>query len=73
MFGLSRIMNYLVPDIIHKYVNKNQESCAVFQEFVVPTIDPAVDGYDLRGLTCRYCTTHTCSAAHASRAGDVPQ
>ena len=50
------ILGYRLPDLIHKYVNKQKQACPLFSEFVVPVIDPAVDGYDLRGLKCRYAT-----------------
>ena len=51
---LASILNHRLPTLIHKYTMKEQEACPLFAEFVVPVIDPAVDGYDLRGLTCRY-------------------
>jgi hypothetical protein len=42
------------PDLVRVFNNGNRGTCAVFDEFVLPTLNPAVDGYDLRGLACRF-------------------
>ena len=52
--GLCSILSHLLPGIVHRYVNKVKDACPVYNEFVVPVINPVEDGYDLRGLKCRY-------------------
>ena len=46
-------MNANFKDLLHSFDNGDKGNCAVFQEFLVPTVNPRVDGYDLRGLQCR--------------------
>jgi hypothetical protein len=47
------IMVATVPELLHRFDNKDKGNCAVFQEFLVPPMNPKLDGYDLRGLKCR--------------------
>lgn len=41
-------------DLIHHFDNKDKGNCAIYQEFLVPPMIPEEDGYDLRGLQCRW-------------------
>lgn len=42
------------PDLVRLFDNKDAGTCRVFKEFLMPPLDPKLDGYDLRGLQCRW-------------------
>lgn len=49
------IMDFLAPDLFHHFeATDSKATCAVFAEFLNPPMNPLVDGWETRGLNCKW-------------------